>query len=114
MSNQVLRWGTAADIDAVLPLLEEYHHQEGLRKHSRERIRLLLEELFEGKGRGRVLLALLETDVIGYALVIRRPSFEWASEVAVIDEIFVKGKARGRGVGRRIIGFVEEYAASEG
>lgn len=114
MSNQVLRWGTASDIDAVLPLLEEYHHQEGLRKHSRERIRQLLEDLFDGKGRGRLLLALLDGDVIGYALVVRRPSFEWASEVAVIDELFVKGKARGRGVGRRMISFVEDYAASEG
>jgi GNAT superfamily N-acetyltransferase len=113
MSNQVLRWGTANDIDAVLPLLEEYHHQEGLRKHSRERIRLLLEDLFSGPGRGRLLLAVHDADMIGYALVVRRPSFEWASEVAVIDEIFVKGKSRGHGVGRRMIRFVEDWAASE-
>lgn len=114
MTQQGLRWGTAGDIEAVVPLLEEYHHQEGLRKHSRERIRQLLEDLFEGRARGRLLLATEGSEVIGYALVVKRPSFEWASEVAVIDELFVKGKARGHGVGRRMIGFAEEWAAAEG
>ncbi|MCC7384717.1 MAG: GNAT family N-acetyltransferase [Deltaproteobacteria bacterium] len=114
MTANSLRWGTAKDIADVLPLLEEYHHQGGLRKHSRERMRQLLEDLFDSQKRGRLLLAVDGQEVVGYALVVRRPSFEYGSEVAVIDEIFVRGKARGRGFGRRMIAFVEEYAASEG
>lgn len=114
MANPQLRWATRADVGSVLDLLEEYHRQEGLRGHSRDRIRSVLEDLFEIPNRGRVVLAEDEGEVIGYALVVRRPSFEWASDVAVIDEIFVKGKARERGVGRRMITFVEEYAAVEG
>ena len=109
-----IRWATRADIDAVLPLLEEFHLQEGLRGHSREQIRAVLEDLFEAPNRGRVVLATVDGDPIGYALVVRRPSFEWASDVAVLDEIFVKGKARDHGLGRRMISFVEDYAASEG
>src|SRR5688572_14562235 len=93
MANPQLRWATPADIEPVLELLEEYHRQEGLRGHSRDRIRAVLEDLFEVPTRGRVLLAEEDNEVIGYALVVRRPSFEWASDVAVIDEIFVKGKA---------------------
>jgi ribosomal protein S18 acetylase RimI-like enzyme len=114
MANPQLRWATPTDIEKVLDLLEDYHRQEGLRGHSRDRIRAVLEDLFEFPTRGRVALAEDAGDVIGYALVVRRPSFEWASDVAVIDEIFVKGKARERGVGRRMIAFVEEYAATEG
>lgn len=113
MANPQLRWATPNDIEGVLALLEEYHRQEGLRGHSRDRIRAVLEDLFELPNRGRLLLAEEDSEVIGYALVVRRPSFEWASDVAVIDEIFVKGKARERGVGRRMIAFVEEYAATE-
>ena len=109
-----IRWATRADIDAVLPLLEEYHLQEGLRGHSREQIRAVLEDLFEAPNRGRVVLATEGGEAIGYALVVRRPSFEWASDVAVLDEIFVKGKSRDHGLGRRMISFVEDYAASEG
>lgn len=109
-----MRWATPADVEAVLPLVEEYHLQEGLRGHSRENIRAVLEDLFEAPNRGRLVLATEEEEVIGYALVVRRPSFEWASDVAVLDEIFVKGKSRDRGIGRRMIGFVEDYAASEG
>lgn len=97
----------------MLPLLQEYHRQEGLKKHSRERLQLVLEDLFDQPDRGRILLAEDGSEIVGYALVVRRPSFEWASEVAVLDEIFVKGKARERGLGRRMINFVEEYAASE-
>ena len=114
MANPQLRWATRNDIEQVSELLEEYHRQEGLRGHSRERIRAVLEDLFEMPNRGRVLVAEEEGDIVSYALVVRRPSFEWASDVAVIDEIFVKGKARERGLGRRMINFVEEYAATEG
>lgn len=114
MTSKTLRWATTQDLEAVLSLLEEYHRQEGLRKHSKERIRAVLEDLFESPHRGKILLAEEENEVVGYALVVRRPSFEWASEVAVLDEIFVKGKARDRGLGRRMISYIEEYAASEG
>jgi ribosomal protein S18 acetylase RimI-like enzyme len=109
-----IRWATPADIDAVLPLLEEYHLQEGLRGHSRDQIRAVLEDLFDVPNRGRVVLATDGDEAIGYALVVRRPSFEWASDVAVLDEVFVKGKTRDHGIGRRIISFVEDYARSEG
>lgn len=114
MADFELRWATPKDIERVLTLLEEYHRQEGLRGHSRERIRAVLEDLFEVPNRGRIVLASDGGETIGYALVVRRPSFEWASDVAVIDEIFVRGKDRERGVGRRMIMFVEDYAASEG
>lgn len=109
-----LRWASREDIDSILPLLEEYHQQEGFAGYSRERMGSVLHDLFALPNRGRIVVATEDGGLIGYALVIRRPSFEWASDVAVIDEIFVKGKARDRGLGRRIIGFVEEYAASEG
>jgi ribosomal protein S18 acetylase RimI-like enzyme len=114
MANPQLRWATPNDVEQVLDLLEDYHRQEGLRGHSRDRIRAVLEDLFEFPTRGRIVLAEDAGEVIGYALVVRRPSFEWASDVAVIDEIFVRGKAREKGVGRRMIAFVEEYAATEG
>ncbi len=52
-----LRWATLEDIEAVSTLLEEYHRQEGLRGHTRERIRSVLEDLFEVKNRGRVAIA---------------------------------------------------------
>ncbi len=109
-----IRWASRADIAALLPLLEEYHLQEGLRAHSGEQLGAVLEDLFEAPNRGRVVLATDVGEAIGYALVVRRPSFEWASDVAVLDEIFVKGKAREHGLGRRMISFVEDYAASEG
>lgn len=114
MPNTQLRWATPQDLETVSTLIEEYHRQEGLRGHSRDRIRSVLEDLFQQKNRGRVVLAEEDGEVIAYALVVRRPSFEWASDVAVLDEVFVKGKARERGLGRRVIAFVEEYAASEG
>ena len=100
MATPELRWATAADTNAILDLLDEYHAQEGLTQHSRNKNRNLLEEVFETR-KGRILVAQEADEILGYALVIRRVSFEWASEVAVLDEIFIKGKARERGLGRR-------------
>jgi ribosomal protein S18 acetylase RimI-like enzyme len=109
-----LHWATPEHADAILDLMEEYHRQEGLRGHSRQRLRAVLEGLFEHRHRGRVVVARDDGEVLGYALVVRRPSFEWASDLAQLDEIFIRGKARDRGLGRRMITFVEEYAATEG
>ena len=57
MANPQIRWATPADVDRVLDLLDEYHRQEGLRGHSRDRIRTVLEDLFEFPSKGRVVLA---------------------------------------------------------
>ncbi len=109
-----LRWAVRQDIEDILSLIEEYHLQEGLSRHSRSTIKPVIEDLFEAPKRGRIVLAEQENEAVGYALLVTRPSFEWASDVAVIDEIFVKGKAREHGLGRRLIAFIEEHAASEG
>lgn len=109
-----ITWAQAEQAENILELMELYHRQEGFTGHSRTRLRSVLETLFEQRNRGRVLVVHQEGEIVGYALVIRRPSFEWASDVVVLDEIFIRGKARDRGLGRRMIGFIEEYAASEG
>ncbi len=114
MDTPEIRWATAQDMDSILGLLEEYHEQEGYRRQSKERLKAMLGEVLSNRTRGRVLVAAVGGEALGYALLIRRVSFEWASEVAVLDEIFVRGKGRGRGLGRRMISFLEEYAASEG
>jgi len=114
MTNHSLRWATNDDIEQILTLLEAYHLQENLRPHSRDLLRGVLDELFASPHRGRILIAEMDAEMVGYALLVRRFSFEWASEVAVLDEIFVKGRSRERGLGRRMINFCEDYAAAEG
>lgn len=114
MGSQNLRWAGRADIGAILDLLEAYHRQEGLRRPSRERLKGLLEDMLDNPTRSKILLAELGGEIVGYAVLVRRYSLEYASELAVIDEIFVAGKARERGLGRRMITYCEEYAASEG
>ena len=109
-----LAWATPEDRDDVLDLVEAYHRQEEIRRHSREVLQGILNDLLEHRDRGRVLVARDGKQVVGYAFVLRRPSFEWASDIAVVDELFVLGRARERGLGRRMLAFIEEYAASEG
>ena len=114
MANHALRWATSEDLEEILVLLEAYHHHENMKHHPRERLRGVLEDLFDSPRRGKILIAELEGEMVGYALLVRRYSFEYASEVAVLDEIFVRGRARERGLGRQMINYCEEYAASEG
>lgn len=114
MGNQKLRWATRDDAEGILRLLGEYHRQEGLASYSGTRMRALLDEIFESPQRGKILVAEHHGELVGYALLVRRYSFEWAAEVAVLDEIFVQGKSRDHGIGRRMIAHCEDYAASEG
>ncbi len=114
MNNHSLRWATGDDLESILVLLEAYHQQENMKTHARNLLRGVLEDLFESPQRGKILIAEIDDEVIGYALLVRRFSFEWAAEVAILDEIFVKGRAREQGLGRRMINFCEDYAAAEG
>jgi ribosomal protein S18 acetylase RimI-like enzyme len=114
MNNHSLRWATGDDLESILVLLEAYHQQENMKTHARNLLRGVLEDLFESPHRGKILIAEIDGEVVGYALLVRRFSFEWAAEVAILDEIFVKGRAREQGLGRRMINFCEDYAASEG
>lgn len=114
MSTHSLRWATSDDLEDILTLLEAYHRQENLRAHSRDLLRSILENLFESPKRGKILIAESDGEMVAYALLVRRLSLEWASDVAVLDEIFVKGRARGQGLGRQMIDFCEAYAGAEG
>lgn len=52
--------------------------------------------------------------VLGYIIVVYFFSFEFKGRVALLDELYLNADARGKGVGKKAVQFVQEYVQQEG
>lgn len=107
---------TAAALDVFAEMVEQlYLDDPGEQVMTRERARRQAARMLaEDAGAARPLIAHADDAVIGYAIVVPYLSNEYGGKVAVIDELFVRRDARGRGHGTAIAGELIEWARTEG
>jgi ribosomal protein S18 acetylase RimI-like enzyme len=67
-----------------------------------DQVRRTLAALRAEPWRGRAVIAEIDGQVAGYALLIAFWSNEFGGEVCVVDEIYVQTDFRGRGIGRSL------------
>ncbi|MBI1744245.1 GNAT family N-acetyltransferase [Candidatus Acetothermia bacterium] len=70
--------------------------------------RIALENLLKSDAYGKVWLIELEQEVIGYVVLVFGYSLEFHGRDAIIDELFIVEKYRRRGIGTRVLLFLEE------
>ena len=75
--------------------------------------RKALEKVFSGELPARVWLIVSEEETIGYVVLTFGCSLEYRGRDAFLDELYVREDARGRGVGRQALEFVEQVCRSE-
>lgn len=100
--NHLLHLAAAADADRLLPMVAAYHRQEGIDVDDDHR-RKALTPLLEGSPHGAVWFIGPKISPVGYVAV----SFGWSIELGgmegFIDEIWVREKVRGRGMGSEAV-----------
>lgn len=69
----------------------------------REQVLMTLEVLREEPARGRAVVAEIDGQVVGYALLISFWSNEFGGEVCVVDELYLAPSHRNRGVGSTLV-----------
>ncbi|HUR63070.1 MAG TPA: GNAT family N-acetyltransferase [Candidatus Thermoplasmatota archaeon] len=111
--SQTLRAAGAADLDALLPLLAEFHAHEQLPTTPTGR-RAALERLLREGQRGRVVLAEQEGGPIGYGIVALGYSIEFGGIDGFVDELYVRVPHRGKGLGSRLLDALEAEATRAG
>jgi ribosomal protein S18 acetylase RimI-like enzyme len=70
----------------------------------------LLREFISDENLGRAWLILLDNTIVGYAILTFVFSFEYGGRIAFLDELYVSEAARGKGIGKQTVQFIQSEA----
>ena len=108
-----IRLAAAEDVERMMPLVREFYVYERL-KLDEARYRELALQLIENDGLGRLLVIELDGELIGYAVIGFGFSLEFGGRDALLDEFYLRGAFRGRGIGSALLQSVEELCRAKG
>ena len=94
---------THADVDALLPLVEQYWRFEAIEGFDARQIAGLLQRVISTASLGHVWLAQVDGSAAGYLLAVYVFSLEHQGLTAEIDEFFVSPAHRNLGIGSRLL-----------
>ena len=72
-----------------------------------ERSKKLFHEFIQNETLGKAWLIHDDDEIIGYVILTFVFSFEYGGRIAFIDELYIKKKARGKGIGNKTIAFLK-------
>lgn len=113
MGPCTLTGASAADVEALLPLVRTFYDHFGYPWDEGAKRRALT-ELVADPSLGRLVLASAGGRVVGYAVVAFSFSLEYGGRTAFLDELFVEAAARGAGIGSAAIEHVAELCREAG
>ena len=105
--NDEIRHATAADIGALMPLVEEYWRFEDIAGFESARVGSQLGSALADTRLASAWIALLRGKPVGYLLAVYVFSLEHLGLTAEIDEFFVLPSARGKGIGDGLLRLAE-------
>ena len=94
---------TVEDIDALLPMVEQYWRFENIEGFDPARMRALLTRVLEDASLGRVWVARVYGEPAGYLLAVYVFSLEFQGLTAEIDEFYVIPEHRSLGIGAAML-----------
>jgi ribosomal protein S18 acetylase RimI-like enzyme len=101
------------DIDVILNLMRQFYTHEKLPLNeftAQDALsRLIADTTF-----GRVWLLKIQEKAIGYVILTFGYSIEFQGRDAFIDEIFIEEDYRGKGIGTKVIEFIESQCRESG
>jgi GNAT superfamily N-acetyltransferase len=104
----------AEDIEALLPMVEQYWRFENIEGFDPARMRALLTRVLEDASLGRLWIARVYGEPAGYLLAVYVFSLEFQGLTAEIDEFFVLPQHRSLGLGAGMLAAAEAQFRAEG
>ena len=67
----------------------------------------LFQEFISNEHLGKSWMIYSENEIVGYIILTFIFSFEYGGKIAFVDELFIKETARGKGIGKEAIQFIQ-------
>ncbi|MBC7796617.1 MAG: GNAT family N-acetyltransferase [Pyrinomonadaceae bacterium] len=105
-----LKTAELSDLQTLSELRKEFNDFEPFPKPlDAETQKRALHQLVSSQSFGRVWLINQDDEIAGYVILIYGYSLEYAGRDALIDELFLRERFRGRGIGKATLEFIEGF-----
>ena len=111
--SQILHLAVPSDLERLMTMVEAYHAEEGIDVDARHREAALL-PLLEGSPHGAVWLIGPRMSPVGYVAACFGWSIELGGMDGFIDEIWIREKVRGRGMGAEALSALQSALKEAG
>ena len=95
-----------ADIEIITLMMQEFYAIDNYPMDI-EVAKTLFQEFITNEHLGKSWLIYSENEIVGYIILTFIFSFEYGGKIAFVDELFIKETARGKGIGKEAIQFIQ-------
>lgn len=101
---------TSKNWKEITLLMEEFYQMDGY-LFNKEKAKALFIHFLNEEKFGKSWLIYEKKELIGYVILTFTFSFEYQGKIAFLDELYLIKSARGRGIGKEVVRFIQEEAA---
>ncbi len=95
-----------ADIEIITLMMQDFYAIDNYPMDV-EVTKTLFQEFISNEHLGKSWLIYSENEIVGYIILTFIFSFEYGGKIAFVDELFIKETARGKGIGKEAIQFIQ-------
>ena len=96
-----------ADIEIITQMMQDFYAIDNYPMDV-EVAKELFQEFISNENLGKSWLIYSENEIVGYIILTFIFSFEYGGKIAFVDELFIKETARGKGIGKEAIQFIQK------
>ena len=96
-----------ADIEIITQMMQDFYAIDNYPMDV-EVAKTLFQEFISNEHLGKSWLIYSENEIVGYIILTFIFSFEYGGKIAFLDELFIKETARGKGIGKEAIQFIQK------
>jgi GNAT superfamily N-acetyltransferase len=100
---------TLSDIDTIVSLMQEFYAIDNYPINI-EKSKSLFKEFTENEHLGKAWLIVHNNEIVGYVILTFIFSFEYGGTITFLDELYLSEKARGKGIGKEAVQFIQTEA----
>ena len=95
-----------SDISIITQMMQDFYAIDNYPMDV-EVAKTLFQEFISNEHLGKSWLMYSENEIVGYIILTFIFSFEYSGKIAFVDELFIKETARGKGIGKEAIQFIQ-------
>lgn len=100
---------TSSDCTLVIKMMEDFYSIDNY-PFDTEHSKKLFHQFLQDENLGKGWLIYSENEVVGYIILTFIFSFEYQGKIAFLDELYIKQTARGKGIGKQALQFIQQQA----